>query len=56
MATKTKMTPEEKKEHLDKISFSNLVKEIDEKWGHTYQEYVPTKDDDLEDWFENREN
>ena len=27
-------------EHLEKISFSNLVKAIDEKWSHTYQPFV----------------
>lgn len=31
-----KMTEEEKKNHLDSISFSNLVRAIDEKWSHTY--------------------
>jgi len=30
------MTNEEKREYLDSISFSNLVKAIDEKWSHTY--------------------
>jgi len=33
-------TPEEQQEYLDSISFSNLVKAIDEKWSHTYKEYV----------------
>jgi hypothetical protein len=23
-------------EHLEAISFSNLIKELDEKWSHTY--------------------
>ena len=25
------------RKHLDSISFRNLVKEIDAKWGHTYE-------------------
>jgi len=33
---KPKMTEEEISEHMKLISFSNLVKEIDEKWSHTY--------------------
>ena len=33
-------TQEEKLEHLESISFSNLVKAIDEKWSHTYEDYV----------------
>lgn len=37
---KTKMTQEEKLEYLDSISFSNLVRAIDEKWSHTYKDYV----------------
>jgi hypothetical protein len=36
MAVKQKLTEEEQKEHLQSISFSNLVKAIDEKWSHTY--------------------
>lgn len=28
-------------EHLEKISFSNLVRAIDEKWSHTYQDVDP---------------
>ena len=42
--SKLKMTPEEKLQHLESISFSNLVKAIDKKWSHTYLEYVPEKD------------
>jgi hypothetical protein len=38
--TKTRMTQEEKLEYLDSISFSNLVKAIDEKWSHTYEDYI----------------
>jgi len=38
--TKKKMAPEEKSAYLESISFSNLVKAIDEKWSHTYLEYV----------------
>lgn len=26
-----------KQEHLDSISFRNLVKDINDKWGHTYE-------------------
>ena len=43
---KKKFTTEEKKEHLEAISFSNLVKAIDEKWSHTYVD--PPKEEDLE--------
>ena len=32
----SKMTEEEISEHMKTISFSNLVKEINEKWSHTY--------------------
>jgi len=41
-----KLTVEEKKEYLESISFSNLVKAIDEKWSHTYVD--PPKEEDLE--------
>ena len=41
-----KLTVEEKKEYLESISFSNLVKAIDEKWSHTYID--PLKEEDLE--------
>jgi hypothetical protein len=34
--SKKKMTNEEKQEHLKSITFSKLVKDIDEKWSHTY--------------------
>jgi hypothetical protein len=37
---KNKMTQEEKLEYLNSISFSNLVKAIDEKWSHTYEDYI----------------
>jgi hypothetical protein len=40
---KAKMTEKQKKEYLDSISFSNLVKAIDEKWSHTYLE-IPEQD------------
>ena len=33
---KPKMTEEELAKHMKAISFSNLVKEINEKWSHTY--------------------
>ena len=33
-----------KEEWLDYISFSNLVKAIDAKWGHTYED-VPVEDE-----------
>jgi len=56
-----KMTPEEKREYLEKISFRNLVKEIDKKWGSTYQDYDPEDDSsfnigDLFSDLKNREN
>ncbi len=38
MSTRKKMTLKEHKEHMDSISFSSLVKAIDEKWSHTYVE------------------
>jgi hypothetical protein len=44
------MTYEEKQEYLEKISFSNLVKAIDEKWSHTYID--PPKEDNLEIFFD----
>ena len=44
-----KLTAEEHKKHLEEISFSNLVKAIDEKWSHTYIDY---KEDDLEVFFD----
>lgn len=47
---KKKLTDEEKEAHLEKISFSNLVKAIDEKWSHTYID--PPKEDDLEVFFD----
>jgi hypothetical protein len=37
---KPKMTDKEKAEHMKTISFSNLVKEIDEKWSHTYIDFA----------------
>jgi len=43
---KKNLTAEEKQEHLEAISFSNLVKAIDEKWSHTYID--PPKEEDLE--------
>jgi len=43
---KRKLTAEEQIEYLEKISFSNLVKAIDEKWSHTYID--PPKEEDLE--------
>lgn len=38
--SKKQMTQEEKLEYLDSISFRNLVKAIDEKWSHTYEDYI----------------
>ena len=38
--SKRKMTPEEKQEYLESISFKTLVKAIDEKWSHTYLEPI----------------
>jgi len=32
--------------HLEVISFKNLVKEINAKWGHTYE---PIKEQPIED-------
>jgi len=43
---KKKPTAEERQKHLEAISFSNLVKAIDEKWSHTYID--PPKEEDLE--------
>jgi hypothetical protein len=40
---KSKMSPEEEQVYLESISFSNLVKAIDEKWSHTYLD-VPEQD------------
>ena len=40
---KSKMSPEERQEYLESISFNNLVKAIDEKWSHTYVD-VPEQD------------
>ena len=39
-----KLTPEEKQEYLEKISFINLVEAINEKWSHTYIDYEPEED------------
>jgi len=38
MSIRKTMTTEEHQEHMQLISFSNLVKAIDEKWSHTYVE------------------
>jgi len=46
---KKRMTEEEKLAYLESISFSNLVKAIDEKWSHTYQDYIEEKTEDLPD-------
>ena len=45
-----KLTDEEQKQYLETISFSNLVKAIDEKWSHTYID--PPKEDNLEIFFD----
>ena len=45
-----KLTAEEHKKHLEEISFSNLVKAIDEKWSHTYID--SPKEDNLEIFFD----
>jgi len=37
---KPKMNEKELAEHMKAISFSNLVKEINEKWSHTYIDFV----------------
>ena len=47
-----KKTPEEKARHLEEISFSNLVKAIDEKWSHTYIDVPVQEEDDLEVFFD----
>jgi hypothetical protein len=47
---KRKLTAEEQREYLEEISFSNLVKAIDEKWSHTYID--PPKEDNLEIFFD----
>jgi hypothetical protein len=54
LMTKSKMTPEEREEYLDSISFSKLVKEIDEKWSHTYEEVPdqPELTDDMRDYLD----
>ena len=44
------MTKEEKQEYLEKISFSNLVKAINEKWSHTYID--PPQEEGLEFFFD----
>lgn len=47
------MTKQNNKEHLDKISFKNLVKDLDNKWGHTYE---PIKEQPIEDILKTIEN
>lgn len=42
-------TPEEEQDYLDSISFYNLVKAIDEKWAHTYLEYVEGETQEVEE-------
>jgi len=37
---KRKLSKEEKEAHLKNISFENLVRELDEKWSDTYEDYV----------------
>jgi len=44
------MTKEEKQEYLEKISFSNLVKAINEKWSHAYID--PPQEEGLEFFFD----
>jgi len=43
--SKAKMTPEEKAEYLESISFSKLVEAINEKWSHTYIDYEEDNED-----------
>jgi len=38
--SKNKMNDEELIEHMKTISFSNLVKEINDKWSHTYIDFI----------------
>jgi len=45
-----KLTAEEHKKHLEEISFSNLVKAINEKWSHTYID--PPQEEGLEFFFD----
>jgi len=45
-----KLTSEEHKKHLEEISFSNLVKAINEKWSHTYID--PPQEEGLEFFFD----
>lgn len=45
---KRKMSPEEKQDYLESISFSNLVKAIDEKWSHTYVDANVSEEDSNE--------
>lgn len=44
-------TPEEKTKYLESISFQNLVKAIDEKWGHTYKDYDPNAFPDFDELY-----
>lgn len=44
MPNLNKLSEEEKKDYLESISFSNLVKAIDEKWSHTYIDPPPEED------------
>jgi len=41
-------TQEEKIQHLEEISFSNLVKAIDKKWSHTYIDPPEVEESDVE--------
>jgi len=47
---KRKLTAEEQREYLKEISFSNLVKAINEKWSHTYID--PPQEEGLEFFFD----
>jgi hypothetical protein len=46
---KPKMTDKEKAEHMKTISFANLVREIDEKWSHTYIDVSNLVDEEATD-------
>ena len=43
----TKTAQEKRAEHLSTLSFSNLVRDIDEKWSHTYIDVSEEGNDDI---------
>lgn len=42
MKIESKAKQRKSPEYLKKVSFSELVKEIDAKWSHTYEDFVET--------------